>query len=109
MDNKNINMQTLEKLLVTDFIENKADYLENVVTQIETSPMSFNSKNKLLLEVLNKGIQFGINKGIFINKCTEAKVRESKEKRRKKWIIEMVYGMNEVIESNINKYKYRKK
>lgn len=98
----------LGKLLVTDFIDRKVDYVENVVSQISTEAMSFNRKTRMVLDVMKVGIDFGISKGEFISNLTRKKINDAKEKSYNKWLTELVYKINEDIEVQMNKVKYKK-
>ena len=99
----------LGELIVTDFIDSNVDYLEKVVKQLETEPMSFNRKTRELQKILEKGIAYGIAKGGFIEECRKGKVVAAKKARYERWCTELFYKINEDIEANMKRIKYKKK
>ena len=102
-------MDGLGEMFVTDFIDTNIDYIERVVEQFETEPMSFNTKARLIQEVLMKGTTFGLAKGGYIERCRKDRVDKACDASYRKWMEELVYEINEVIEAEMKKKKYKKK
>lgn len=107
-DSNNYNM-SLEKMLVTDFIDKSIDYLERVEASLSNDALSVNKRTNMLCDVLKKGISFGLDKGGYILKCTQDKIESTKEKAYRKWLDDIVYKQNQLIEENMIKNKYKKK
>lgn len=102
-------MEKLGELIVTDFIDRKVPYMESIITQFETEALSFNKKTNILCDVMKVGIAYGIEKGAFVGKCAEEKVKAAGEKSYYKWLNELFDGINENIAEHVNKNKYKKK
>lgn len=101
-------VNNIGKLLVTEFVDENIDYLEKVVTSIQNEPMSFNRKTRMVHGVMMKGISYGIDKGGFIERCRKGKVEAAVTERYRKWKVEFFNDLEEDIEANIKRTKYKK-
>ena len=100
---------SLETMIVRDFIDKKVDYLERVEATLSCEGLSTNRRTRLLCDILEKGIAFGISKGGYILKCTQERIEAVKEKAYRNWLEDVIYSINEDIEESMIKNKYKKK
>lgn len=102
------NRQGLGGLLVRDFIDRSIDHIERVEKHLSSEGMSVNKRCNILCDIMERGIDFGIKKGAYIDKSVKDKVEASKERKFKKWFDELIYSVNEEIEVEMVKNKYKK-
>jgi len=101
--------KNLGELIVTDYIDRSIDHIERVESALSSEGLSFNSRCNILCDLMKRGINFGIQKGGYIYKSTQDKIQSSKDRRYKKWLENIVYSINEEIEQDMIKNKYKKK
>jgi len=95
-------------LLVRDFIDRSIDHIERVEKHLSSEGMSVNKRCNILCDLMERGIDFGIKKGGYIEKSVQDKIDASKDKKFVKWYKELIYSVNEEIEEEMIKNKYKK-
>ena len=103
-----MSVESVGQMLETDFIDRNVDYIEAVVKSIQADAESFNKKAQLALKLMKKGINFGFHKGVFVEKCRAERIEKAKDAVYKKWLQDLVYEVNEVIDEDFLRNKYKK-
>ena len=102
------NKQGLGGLLVRDYIDRSIDHIERVERALSSEGQSINKRCNVLCDLMERGINFGIKKGAYIDKSVQDKINASKDRKFSKWFDELIYSINEEIEVVMTKNKYKK-
>ena len=107
-------MSDIQNLLITEFLTKQVDRLSKVEEKLRIYPMTHEQKIQLLQDILIKGINFGIEKGVWLEQMRLSKIRQAKQQSMNKFVDELVFSLNNDIAKyrnqpriKYNKRKYR--
>jgi len=101
-------MSQIENLMTEGFLIDEENKIFKVIEYLEKNPLTMNQKVQYVMEEIRRALKFGINKGIFIEECRAKRVKDAGTELYKKRIKEVIYEINEEIDDNILKNKYKK-
>lgn len=104
-------MDNLKPLLITEFIKNERSTLAKCENDLKELPLTYNEKLEKLESILKRGINFGLEKGMFIEQEKNKTIKNAQEKKLNKYVDELVFEINDQIMKARNqpKVKYSKK
>lgn len=100
---------TYEQILTEEFLNRQETSLIPALDDyLQKSPLSKAKRVEELLNLLKKGLSFGLKKGEHIQKLTQEKVKRANKDIERKWCSNFISMINDAIQADIESKKNKR-